>query len=200
MRMVLTGGCAILLSTFYNCRTKRITMNKLLSAIVTLFIVIGCSPSGGGGNVTSAMAMASAPEFDLENVLGGRVRSADLKGKVVIVDFWATYCAPCKKEIPEYSTLIEKLRSKGVEIVGITVESGSADDIKAVLPQFGARYPMAVGNDEVSMNFGGYIGLPTTFIVGKDWKIYKKYIGSAPGKLENIEQDIKKLLEKNSTA
>src|SRR5262245_37679960 len=198
MRMVLTGGCAILLSTFYNWRTKRITMNKLLSAIVTLFIVIGCSPSGGGGNVTSAMAMRSAPEFDLENVLGGRLRSADLKGKVVVVDFWATYCAPCKKEIPEYSALGDKLRSKGVEIIGITVESGGAKDIARVLPQFGARYPIVLGNDDVSMKFGGYIGLPTTYVVGKDWKIYKKYIGSTPGKIEKIEQDIKQLLSQNT--
>jgi thiol-disulfide isomerase/thioredoxin len=168
-------------------------MKTLLTAIA-LFIVIGCSTSGGGGNMTSAIPMRSAPEFDLENVLGGRVKSADLKGKVVVVDFWATYCAPCKKEIPEYSALGDKLKGKGVEIIGITVESGNAKDIAKVLPDFGARYPMALGNDEVSMRFGGYIGLPTTFVVGKDWKIYKKYIGSSPGKIEKIEADIKQLL------
>ena len=178
----------------YNWRTKRIPMNKLLSAILTLFIVIGCSPSGGGGNMTSAIPMRSAPEFDLENVLGGRVKSADLKGKVVVVDFWATYCAPCKKEIPEYSALGDKLKGKGVEIIGITVESGNAKEIAKLLPEFGARYPMAVGNDDVSMKFGGYIGLPTTFVVGKDWKIYKKYIGSTPSKIQKIEEDIKQLL------
>jgi hypothetical protein len=53
---------------------------------------------------------------------------------------------------------------------------------------------MAVGTDEVSMHFGGYIGLPTTFVVGKDWKIYKKYIGNSPGKIQKIEEDIKQLL------
>jgi thiol-disulfide isomerase/thioredoxin len=169
-------------------------MKKLLSGILTLFIVIGCSPSGGGGNIASAIPMRSAPEFDLENVLGGRVKSADLKGKVVVVDFWATYCAPCKKEIPEYSALGDKLKGKGVEIIGITVESGNAKAIAKLLPQFGARYPVAVGTDDVSMKFGGYIGLPTTFVVGKDWKIYKKYIGSTPSKIEKIEQDIKQLL------
>jgi hypothetical protein len=78
------------------------------------------------------------------------------------------------------------------------VESGNAKQIKSLLPQFGARYPIAVGNDEVSVNFGGYIGLPTTFVLGRDWKIYKKYIGNTPTKLQKIEEDITKLLDQTS--
>ena len=149
--------------------------------------------------MTSAIPMRTAPEFDLENVLGGRLKSADLKGKVVVVDFWATYCAPCKKEIPEYSTLGDKMKDKNVQIIGITVESGGAKDIAKVLPSFGARYPIALGNDDVSMKFGGYIGLPTTYVVGKDWKIYKKYMGALPDKDARIKQDIEKLLAESST-
>ncbi len=183
-------------------------MKNLFFALILVIALSGCSskPTESAGNANPADKKAAelkvikdAPDFDLEDVLGGRLKSADLKGKVVIVDFWATYCAPCKKEIPEYVALMEKLKGRDVAIIGVTFESGSASDIKPYLPEFGVKYPVAVGTDQVGDEFGGFIGLPTTFIVGKDWKVYKKYIGSTPSKLGDIENTINALLERSTT-
>lgn len=178
-------------------------MKHTLFALILIFTLAGCSNSPASKPSTDATkkgapelkVLRDAPDFDLEDVLGGRVKSADLKGKVVIIDFWATYCQPCKKEIPEYVALIEKLNRKDVAIIGVTFESGTAAEVKPYLPEFGVKYPVAMGTDKINEDFGGFIGLPTTFIVGKDWKVYKRYIGSTPSKIGDIENMITALVD-----
>jgi len=135
-----------------------------------------------------------APEFELERVAGGTLKSADLKGKVIVVDFWATWCEPCIEEIPRYNQLHQSYADKGVEVLGITVESGPLKDIKPKVEDFQMKYPVVVGDDKVVEGFGGLIGFPTTFIVDKDWKVYKKYLGMTRNKRDMIEKDIQKLI------
>jgi len=140
--------------------------------------------------------MAPAPEFDLENVRGGRLKSSDFEGKVLIVDFWATWCAPCKKEAPEYNALLKKVKDKGVDVLAVTYLSGDTNDVKPFLQEFGIEYPVAMGTDEFDSAMGGHLWLPTTFLVGKDRKIYRKIQGTVPGKIANLEADIDELLAK----
>ena len=134
-----------------------------------------------------------APEFDLENIQGGKTKSLDLKGKVAVVDFWATWCDPCKAEVPHFNKLSEEFQGKDVQVVGIAIESPH-DDIKPTIKKTGINYMVLVGNDAVVDGFGGVIGYPTTYIVTKDWKIYKKYLGALPDKEDRIRKDIQKLL------
>ena len=137
---------------------------------------------------------SAAPEFELDNVAGGKLKAADLKGKVTIVDFWATWCEPCIAEIPNWNNIQATHGDKGVTMLGITVESGPLKDIKPKVEELKMMYPVVVGNDDVVEGFGGLIGFPTTFIVTKDWKIYKKYLGMTPNKKVQIEKDIATLL------
>jgi len=138
-------------------------------------------------------AKGPAPDFELENIAGGKTKAADLKGKVLVVDFWATWCEPCISEIPKFNQMADEFKGKDVAVVGITVES-KHDDIKPKVKETGMKYTVLVGNDSVVDGFGGLIGFPTTFVVTKDWKIYKKYMGALPDKNERIKKDIQKLL------
>jgi thiol-disulfide isomerase/thioredoxin len=168
---------------------------KTALALLVILILAGCTtnqPGAAGVKPTGQKSMA--PMFELENIAGGKLKSDDLKGKVTVVDFWATWCEPCISEIPNYNALREKYSGKGVEILGITVESGPSKDIKPKVEELKMKYPVVVGNDEVIDGFGGLIGFPTTFIVDKDWKVYKKYLGMTRNKKEQIEKDLQALI------
>jgi thiol-disulfide isomerase/thioredoxin len=167
---------------------------KTALTLVIAFILTGCTGNQQSGKAGPATQKSNAPNFELENVAGGTLKSADLKGKVTIVDFWATWCEPCIAEIPNYNAIRQNYSDKGVEILGITVESGPLKDIKPKVEDFQMKYPVVVGDDEVVDGFGGLIGFPTTFIVDKDWRVYKKYLGMTRNKKEMIQKDIEKLI------
>ena len=124
---------------------------------------------------------------------GGKTKSADLKGKVTVVDLWATWCEPCKAEIPHFNKLADDYQGKDVQVLGVAIESPH-DDIAPTMKSLGIKYMVLAGNDAVVDGFGGVIGYPTTYIVTKDWKIYKKYLGALPDKEARIRKGIEKLL------
>ena len=174
-------------------------MKKALTLLV-LLLLANCTPNPGATSTgpTASAAKSAAPDFALENVAGGTLKSNDLKGKVTVVDFWATWCEPCISEIPNYNALRQSYNDKGVEILGITVESGKLNDIKPKVQELQMKYPVVVGDDKVIDGFGGLIGFPTTFIVDKDWRVYKKYLGMTRNKKEMIEKDLQKLIGEGS--
>ncbi len=168
----------------------------IFATVLLAFLLAGCSNKADvskQGFEPVASPKGPAPDFDLENVAGGKLKAADLKGKVAVIDFWATWCEPCIAEIPKFNELHDQYQGKDVKVVGITVESAKAD-IKPKVKETGMKYTVLVGTDEVVDGFGGLIGFPTTFVVTKDWKIYKKYMGALPNKQERIRKDIEKLL------
>jgi thiol-disulfide isomerase/thioredoxin len=155
------------------------------------------SPIAASQGVPKPLAVIQpAPEFSLKSVLGGEVNSTDLKGKVVVVEFWATWASPSKAVIPEYNRLRRKLKDQGVEFLGITYQSGSAEEIAQFVAQLQIEYPVVVGTDVVNQGFGGAPGFPTTFLVGKDWKVYRRILGQTADKIPNLEKDITALLAK----
>ena len=169
-------------------------MKKLLAALCAAAILTGCV--GTSKSNRPLTAMGDAPEFSLKDLNGGEITSAQLKGKVVIIDFWATWCVPCRMEVPSYNTLSAQQKEKGVELVGVTFDSGSVDKVRAAVKELGILYPIAMANDDIDKDFGGTYGYPTTYLIGKDWKIYRKFTGALANKKEILERDIKVLLEK----
>src|SRR5262249_3347368 len=141
-----------------------------------------------------AQALQPVPAFDLESVDGTRLSSKALAGKVLLVDFWATWCQPCIEEIPRWNELYKRYQAKGFVALGMTIRSGWASDIKPDAEKLKIAYPVVVGNDDVEKGFGGIWGFPTTFLVNRKGQIYKKYTGTYPQKQTQIEADIQKLL------
>ena len=171
-------------------------MKNLLAALFGVALLAGCVTTSKSNR--PLVVMQDAPEFTLKNVLGGELKSADLKGKVVVVDIWATWCVPCKVEIPGYNELRAKYKDQGVEFVGVTFDSGSLEKVKPWVKELEIKYPVVMGTDAVDAGFGGHPGYPTTILVGKDWKVYRKFLGSVPSKKALLEKDILALLSKAS--
>jgi len=131
-------------------------------------------------------------EFRLPDLDGRQISSADLRGSVVVLDFWATWCGPCLAEIPTFNRLREKYAGRGVKVVGIAAQSGWAEDIKPSRDQYKIAYPILIGDDEVVEKYG-VIVFPTTYILDKDFKVHRKFNGKLPGK-EELEREIESLL------
>ena len=165
-----------------------------------MIVVIGaisiCSPSARRLQAAQAERDAVA-YFKLENVAGGFMTSEDLKGKVTVVDLWATWCTPCVEEIPIYNRLYDAFRDRDVAVVGIAVESPRRD-IPSKVRQLGIKYPVLIANDAAGQAFGPIQGFPTTVVISKEGKIYKRYMGTVPHKEERIKQDIEHLLAEDS--
>lgn len=142
-------------------------------------------------------AQKAAPAFSLRDLSNHEVRLADFKGKIVLLDLWATWCETCVIDIPVLNKLHEKYANRGVDVVGIAVQSGWADDIRPHVSRLGINYRVLVGTDSV-MDRYQVIGVPTTVLIDQAGTIRKKYIGTPPGKEDekaaDLEREINKLL------
>mgnify|MGYP000915414110 CR=1 FL=1 len=144
----------------------------------------------------SAAALGKAPTWKLEDLAGKPVSSEDFKGKVVVVDFWATWCPPCREEIPGYIELQQKYGPKGLVIVGVSLDQAGPDVVKAFATKTGINYPLVMGDDKVVSDFGGVEGIPTTFLIDRQGQIRDRKVGMEPK--EVYEKKIVALLDETS--
>lgn len=138
-----------------------------------------------------------APQFTVEGIFGRKISLAQYRGKVVILDFWATWCGPCRLEIPGFVKLQNRYGSRGLQIIGISMDD-SVQPVLAFYKQFHLDYPVAIGNDKLAELYGGIVGIPTTFLIGRDGHIYDKLAGVVDE--SQWAAEIKRLLATPATA
>ena len=136
---------------------------------------------------------STLPDFSVRDLEHHTISSADLRGHVVLIDFWATWCEPCKKEMPGYQKLLDRYGSRGLAVVGFKFDTmADAEDPVKFAKKIGVRYPLAVATDDLKRKFGGIEGLPTTLIYDRQGVLRTKVIGFEY--TDTLEADLKPLL------
>ena len=142
----------------------------------------------GAGEIGSPL-----PNFSVKDLRGREIRSADFRGRVVLVDFWATWCKPCEKEMPGYQKLLDRYGPRGFVVVGFKFGTMmDTEDPLSFAKRNGVRYPLAVASDDLKQKFGGIEGLPTTLLYDRKGILRKKIIGFEYTKV--VEEGLKSLL------
>jgi cytochrome c biogenesis protein CcmG/thiol:disulfide interchange protein DsbE len=132
-------------------------------------------------------------DFTLKDINGADVRLADYKGKVVLLNFWATWCGPCKVEIPEFVELYAEYKDRGFEILGVLANDTPApDQLRTFMGEYKMSYPVLFSSEELESAFGSVWALPTSFLIGRDGAVCAKQTG--PVTKDDVERSLKSLL------
>jgi peroxiredoxin len=150
---------------------------------------------GAGCSSTTAAKGAKdrkpAPDFTLQDANGKAVKLSDYKGKVVLLDFWATWCGPCKIEIPWFIEFQRKYKDRGFSVLGVSMDEDGWQIVKPFAEEFKMNYPVVLGNDETATAFGGVEVLPTTFIIDKEGRIVATHRGlTSKDEMEKAIEDL----------
>lgn len=146
----------------------------------------------GRVHLEDAKSRKPAPNFSLTALNGKPLNLSEYKGKVVLLNFWATWCDPCRREIPRFVELQKEYGDRGFQVLGISLD----DDAKAVPPfyqEYKMNYPVAVGSAKVAESFGSVLGLPVNFLIDRDGNIAARHLGEA--KFPELENEIRALLK-----
>jgi peroxiredoxin len=135
---------------------------------------------------------AAAPAITFTDLNGQTIALRALGGKVVLVNFWAAWCTPCREEIPQFIALQKKYRPEGFQAIGISMDDPEGR-LRDFCREYNVNYPVIVGNQAIAEHFGGVLGLPTTFLIGRDGRIHAKEVGATD--FAKLEHDIATLLQ-----
>ena len=165
----------------------------VVALVVAGMLYFGVHMARRSGTTQFVTKSSPAPDFTLDSLEGKSMRLSDLRGKAVLLNFWATWCGPCKIETPWLVELQNQYGHDGLQVVGVEMGDDSKDDITKFAKDMGMNYPILIGKEAVGEAYGGVPALPETFFIGRDGKIVDKIIGLR-GKAE-IEDSIKKALD-----
>ncbi len=171
-------------------------MRKTLFLILVLSVMfLGCKKAEEPKQV--AMPGQKAPNFVLRGIDGKRVSLDDFKGKVVLIEFWATWCPPCRASIPEMEALYKEFLGKDFELVGISIDDpADSSVVKEFVKEYNMPYPVALDDGKVSKTYG-VVSIPTLYLLDRDHRIVKHYFGYSPGLKDTLAAEIRALLEKH---
>jgi len=177
----------------------KFSMIVIILAAAAAVAFTGCK---SGGSQAAALGtekpLPNAPDVTFKDLQGKDVSVASLKGKVVVVNFWATWCEPCQVEIPWMIGFQKKYADKGFTLLGVAMDEEGKSVVEPYVQktQFDVdghpttmNYPIVLGDDDLAGKFGGLLGLPTTYVITRDGKVAKRYIGLA------TEADLDKLIQ-----
>lgn len=173
----------------------------LVSAAAILFLLItayvnveGTSSDSSQINEASMVDGKKAADFDLKTLEGKSIKLSDYKDKIVLIDFWATWCAPCRKGIPDLVELQKEYKDKLV-VIGISLDQqNTIKQLKPFIKDYGINYPVVLGTEKVVIDYGNIQSIPTSFIIDQKGNIVNKHVGLVP-KSEYVKE-INKLLVK----
>ncbi|HEU5247888.1 MAG TPA: TlpA disulfide reductase family protein [Candidatus Udaeobacter sp.] len=145
--------------------------------LVVAFVILAVSMASAAlAENDVSNALKPAPDWELKNLEGKVVKLSEFRGKVVILDFWATWCGPCRVEIPHFVELQKQYRDKGLAVIGVSLDEQGPEVVKKFVKQFGVNYPVVIGNEKIADAYG-IEGLPTTFVIDRHGRIVSWYIG-----------------------
>ena len=170
-----------------------------VAVVATLVALNGCDSTTVRAAVKSDKERKAAPDFALKDIDGKTVHLSDYKGKVVLLDFWATWCAPCKIEIPWFMSFEQQYKDKGFAVLGVSMDDEGWTVVKPYLQQMKINSRVVLGNDKVGDQYGGVDSLPTTLLIDRQGRIAATHVGLSGGK-EDFQNDIVHLLAASSTS
>jgi thiol-disulfide isomerase/thioredoxin len=174
----------------------------VVAMVVALMLVFGFKlarrPNQGGASGAAQMKSGTAPDFSLQSLDGKTVRLSDFRGKPVVLNFWATWCGPCKIEMPWFVDLQKQYGPAGVQFLGVAMDDASPKDIAEFAESMKVNYPILIGKESVGDDYGGVQFLPETFYIDRNGKVVDKAFG-LKGRGE-IEDAVKKLLSLSAVA
>jgi peroxiredoxin len=132
-----------------------------------------------------------APDFSLVDLSGTRVSLSEYRGKVVLLDFWATWCDPCKTEIPHFAEMQNRYGPQGFQVIGVSMDDAEKP-VREFQQDFKMNYPVAMGNADLADHYGGILGLPITFVIDRQGRIVARHVGATDASV--FEAEIRKLL------
>jgi cytochrome c biogenesis protein CcmG/thiol:disulfide interchange protein DsbE len=166
------------------------------TALLVGGLFVGCSTSPRSVSAASVKPdkdRKEAPEFALKDADGKVVKLSDYRGKVVLLDFWATWCGPCKIEIPWFMEMQRTKKDKGFEVLGVAMDDEGWEAVKPFAAKIGMNYRLVIGNDQTAQMYGGVDALPTTFLIDRGGKIAAVHVGLTSRK--DIEDGVEQLLQ-----
>jgi len=153
----------------------------VVAAIIAVMLFAGIHSArknrAAGSSVSGQLHGKDAPDFDLQSLEGKNVKLSDFRGKAVLLNFWATWCGPCKIEMPWFVELQKEYGPQGFQVVGVAMDEASAEDIAKFVRQMGVNYPILLGKEAVGQSYGGVGVLPTTFFIDRDGKLVAREFG-----------------------
>ena len=178
-------------------KNNKINKSKLFLSISTLLMTvsfINCTSEKANSSdkkpaaqkvdytasTTQTDNYVAAPDFALENLDGDVVRLSDYKGKVVFLNFWATWCPPCRAEIPYFIELVDQYGEDGFIVLGVDLDPRDFSKVPGFVAQQGINYPVLYDTKQVSGMYGGIQSIPTTFVINRDGKVVEQIVGSRP--------------------
>lgn len=162
---------------------KRISTCYLLLSSITFLIMIS-SPAVGHQKYFEKMGVAlpkkekNAPDFKLKNLSGDIVALNNFKGKIVLLNFWATWCLPCKEELPSMQRLYKKLGTRGLEVVAVSIDRDNPDKVKKYIDQYNLTFSILLDPGQEARKSYFIMGLPTSYLIGADGRL-KGFISGA---------------------
>ena len=199
-----------LLEGLMDSRRQRRNRWRLALALVVSLGVIAClghvqerfaeqAPAGGPASATPVQEHPPAPDFTLATLSGTSLSLAELRGKVVLLNFWATWCVPCRKEMPAIEALYQRYKDRGLEVVAISLDKLAAAPVEAFMKEVGATYRVALDPSWDTARTYGVRGLPATFLLDRAGNVVLRELGERDWMEEAKRQTVEGLLQASET-